>query len=92
MIEKLAMFLENGYVSYANVPDIVEELDAFEYEVTASNNVTYSAPSGKHDDIVLAMALAVQQMEMTPTPYREYTYIDRAIEEMQVDQRTGYFR
>lgn len=36
---------------------IVDELEQFEYEFTA-NGVRYSAPSGFHDDAVMALALA----------------------------------
>jgi phage FluMu gp28-like protein len=38
---------------------IVDELDVFEYQFTA-NGVRYSAPSGFHDDCVVALALAWQ--------------------------------
>jgi phage FluMu gp28-like protein len=38
---------------------IVDELDVFEYQFTA-NGVRYSAPSGFHDDCVMALALAWQ--------------------------------
>ena len=36
---------------------IVDELEIFEYQFTASG-VKYSAPSGFHDDCVMALALA----------------------------------
>ncbi len=92
LIEKLAMFLENKYLTYPDIEEIKDELNSFEYEVTANNNITYNAPVGKHDDIVIAMALAVQLLQMTPIPYYQRTYIDQAVEDMQVDGRTGYFR
>jgi hypothetical protein len=38
---------------------IVNELEVFEYQFTA-NGVKYSAPSGFHDDCVMALALAYQ--------------------------------
>ncbi len=38
---------------------IVDELEAFEYESTRTG-VRYSAPSGYHDDCVVALALAVE--------------------------------
>jgi hypothetical protein len=38
---------------------IVDELDVFEYQFT-STGVRYSAPSGFHDDCVMALALAYQ--------------------------------
>lgn len=53
----LAVAIQNGDISY---PDgrIVEELEAFEYEVKPSGNVVYCAPDGFHDDCVDALALA----------------------------------
>jgi hypothetical protein len=42
---------------------IVNELDVFEYQFTASG-VKYSAPSGFHDDCVMALALAYQNFTL----------------------------
>jgi len=39
-------------------PDGIDELESFEYSVTDSGTVRTSAPSGTHDDIVVALALA----------------------------------
>jgi len=39
-------------------PEGIDELEAFEYSVTDSGNVRTSAPSGIHDDCVIALALA----------------------------------
>ena len=92
LIEKMAMFLENKYISYPDIEAIKDELNNFEFEVTANNNITYSAPSGKHDDIVLAIALAIQQLSMTPEPFKEFTYYDEVKGRMEIDERTGYLR
>jgi len=92
LIERAAMFFENGYISYPDIEEIKDELNSFEYSVTPSNNITYSAPVGKHDDIVLAISLAVQVLNMTPVPFVERTRIQEIRDEMQIDERTGYFR
>jgi hypothetical protein len=42
---------------------IVNELDVFEYQFTASG-VKYSAPSGFHDDCVMSLALAYQNFSL----------------------------
>ena len=42
---------------------IVNELEVFEYQFTA-NGVKYSAPSGFHDDCVMALALAYQNFSL----------------------------
>ena len=94
LIEKLAMYFENKYLTYPPIDEIKDELNSFEYTITNNNNVTYSAPSGKHDDIVLAMALAVQILNMTPQPFKAYSRMDEVREEManQMDPRTGYLK
>ena len=39
-------------------PELVDELEAFEYSITDSGNVRTSAPSGAKDDCVMGLALA----------------------------------
>lgn len=92
LIEKMAMFLENGYISYPNIEEIKDELNSFEYDITSSNNITYNAPSGKHDDIVIAIALACQVLNMTSIPFKEITRYDEVRNDMSIDSRTGYLR
>jgi phage FluMu gp28-like protein len=58
LMEGLAQAIQQNKISYpAGV--IVDELDIFEYQFTA-NGVRYTAPSGFHDDCVMALALAWQ--------------------------------
>lgn len=92
IIERLAMYLENQYIKYPDIEEIKDELNSFEYQITNNNNITYSAPTGKHDDIVLAMALAVQLINPVPTPFFARTIYDQAVEDIQIDSRTGYFK
>lgn len=40
-------------------PEGIEELESFEYSVTNLGHVRSGAPSGQHDDCVMALALAV---------------------------------
>jgi len=58
LMEGLAQAIQQGKISYPEGV-IVDELDIFEYQFTA-NGVRYSAPSGFHDDCVMALALAWQ--------------------------------
>ncbi len=39
-------------------PQVIDELELYEYKVSKSGNVSYSAPEGFHDDIVMALCLA----------------------------------
>jgi hypothetical protein len=38
---------------------LTDEMKRYEYAIGASGAITYSAPSGFHDDCVMALALAV---------------------------------
>jgi hypothetical protein len=88
------MYLENQYIFYPDITEIKDELNSYEFEVTASNNITYNAPNGKHDDIVIAMALACQLLNMVPEPFKEKSLNEAVREQMQGDlnERTGYFK
>jgi hypothetical protein len=68
IINKLAVFLENSYITIPNDPQIIDEISAFTYELTPQGNIKYGAPEGFHDDIVMAMALAVSQMSEKTLP------------------------
>jgi len=57
IMEGLASAIQNGEV-FITEGLMYDELESFEYEYTKTG-VRYSAPSGMHDDIVCALALAV---------------------------------
>lgn len=60
LIDNLATALEAGEITLsADAPVLINELEVYEYDVTESGRVRYSAPSGFHDDAVDALALAV---------------------------------
>jgi hypothetical protein len=46
---------------------LVEELQAFEYQITASGNYTANAASGLHDDLITCLGLATM-LEGSVTP------------------------
>jgi len=58
LVEHLAMAIEQGKITYPPIPEILNELESFEYEITRAGNVRYSAPEGQHDDCVISLALA----------------------------------
>jgi hypothetical protein len=58
LIDKLRVNIEDGSISYPVIPIQRKELESYEYEVTESGVVKYSAPSGSHDDCVISLALA----------------------------------
>lgn len=65
IVNNLALQFEKGRLTLPRPelwPEGIDELEAFEYSVTDSGNVTASAPSGGHDDCVMALALAAWQL------------------------------
>lgn len=62
LMEGLAMAIQSQLVHFVDGP-IKAELDNFEYVYTRTG-VRYSAPEGFHDDCVMALALAVEQMRV----------------------------
>jgi hypothetical protein len=59
LIDNLAMRIEQGEARLMDVPVQTSELQAYQYELTPSRNVRMNAPSGLHDDAVIALALAM---------------------------------
>jgi len=57
LMNKLIVAFENGEIRIPNWKAMIDELEVFEYDVTASGNVRMNAPSGYHDDIVNSLAL-----------------------------------
>lgn len=62
IVEKLSIWLEQGKVKILNIPETIDELESYAYEITPLGKIRYNAPSGKFDDIVCAHALAVSQL------------------------------
>ena len=61
LIDNLALSLESGELTLSSdAPELLNELEVFEYDMTDSGRVRYVAPSGFHDDTVDALALAVE--------------------------------
>ena len=59
LIENLAVALEKNELTLSSdAVTLVNELEVFEFDVTAGGTVRYSAPSGFKDDAVDALALA----------------------------------
>jgi phage FluMu gp28-like protein len=59
-IEALALAFERGEIRIPNDPALIGELQAFEAKPLPSGLMRYDAPSGGHDDTVMALAIAWQ--------------------------------
>lgn len=60
LIESYALSIEKGEVTLLKDPTQIKELKSYELERLPSGRYRYSAPAGKHDDIVIAGALSDQ--------------------------------
>lgn len=63
LIDRLALALETIAIGIIPDPVLQAELLAFEGKKTPSGHIQYSAPSGQHDDCVIAVALALHAAE-----------------------------
>jgi len=59
MVETMQMELEVCSLVLWDLPEIKEELSNFTYYMSQQKNIKYSASSGKHDDIITAIMLAL---------------------------------
>lgn len=62
LIEGLAVDIQQRRVMFPDGP-IRSELESFEYSLSRTLRVQYSAPSGEHDDCVVALALASSMLQ-----------------------------
>ncbi len=58
LINNLSMVIEQELVHLDDIPELINELEIFEYQITPSRNLKMSAPEGYHDDCVISLALA----------------------------------
>ncbi len=71
LIDKLRLNIERARISFpAECAVMRRELESYEYVVSASGVVRFSAPSGLHDDTVISLALANWQCDQEPWVYK----------------------
>jgi len=58
LINNLSLAIEQEKIHYDDIPDLIIELEIFEYQISPSGNLKMNAPDGYHDDCVIALALA----------------------------------
>jgi hypothetical protein len=68
LMEGLSLAIQTAEVRYPSGP-IVNELEQFEFIYRDRGRVTYSAPSGMHDDCVMALALAIKAAKSSVDNY-----------------------
>ena len=59
LIDTLALALEQRTITLPALDWLLNELEMYSVDISASGRARYSAPEGLHDDGVIALALAV---------------------------------
>lgn len=70
LIDKLRVNIEKQRISFPLIAPLKHELERFEYQISESGNIKFSAPSGEHDDCVISCALANWASDQEPFIYR----------------------
>jgi hypothetical protein len=60
MVNNLAISFEQSRIMIPPWSEMLRELDFFEVEVSDTGLMRYNAPSGQHDDIIMALCLALK--------------------------------
>jgi len=60
IIDGLAVAFEQRQIKIPNNQTLLAELQMYTVNITANNNYQYGAPKGLHDDMVMALAIAVE--------------------------------
>ncbi len=82
LINNLVMMFERREITLPRSklwPEGIEELEAFEYSVTNSGHRRSSAPSGYHDDCVIALGLAAWPLRDQPWEFEFHGPMDVAM-------------
>jgi len=58
LITNLQVAFEKSEISFPNIEILIDELEAFEYEMLPSGKFRFNAPENYHDDCVISLALA----------------------------------
>lgn len=64
LIETLQLGIQDKAFTMPEITVVVNELRQFEYKISPSRNVIYSAPDGAHDDCVISLALVWYAVQM----------------------------
>jgi len=73
LIHNLIIKLDEEEIHGPFIPELVEELEAFEFKISHAGNVIYSAPENWHDDCVMSLCLAAKHLRKRVTSWVMYT-------------------
>jgi hypothetical protein len=57
LIDNAVLMVEQQDISYPDIPELISELQSYEYQRTPAGLLRMSAPEGMHDDCVIAFSL-----------------------------------
>ena len=83
VIDALRLAFEQGSISIPPDDDLLDELESYEYEILPSGAIRYSAPEGRHDDMVIAVALANWGARSVPMGYTNKSITHRYLPKAQ---------
>jgi phage terminase large subunit-like protein len=63
LIQDLTVGIDSERIYFFPFPELVNELEIFEYSVSAQGNVSYAAPEGFHDDTVVTLAMVLYGLD-----------------------------
>lgn len=63
IVNKLIMACEMGDIELPNIVTVKNEFQVFQFNMTKTGKMSYSAPDGKHDDCVMSIAMAIHFIE-----------------------------
>lgn len=66
LIDKLAVFIESGKISFPKIDILINELERYGREITESGKIKYKTIGKYSSDCVMALALAVWDLEEEP--------------------------
>lgn len=58
IVNKLIMAFDYETIGIPNIFTVKQEFELFEYSITRTGKISYSAPAGRHDDCVMSIAMA----------------------------------
>lgn len=94
LLSNLQLLIEQGKIKIPNDETLINELKSFEYIIGDKGRVSAGCPDSMHDDCVMSLALAVWNIPDRPLQVRNAfsDFKENILADMNLDDRTGYFR
>jgi len=67
LVEKLSVLIDQRKIKFPDIPEMIDELETYSYELSPSGKIIYNAPEGLYDDCVMSLALATWDLQAEPT-------------------------